>query len=160
MGRIPWLQCCWRARFRGWVGWLALRACRECVARLGRTAPVAVVAACGSAIHCPCRVTSALACSPGVRCYCCAAALMPLSSLPRWPLLPCFPILNRAAINARYPVPTDPSFINTSPNFAATYLDVHGGWSPGFFSPWHFLLLLPTCLISPWCAGWVWQFCQ
>jgi hypothetical protein len=31
-----------------------------------------------------------------------------------------------AAINARYPVPTDPATINTSPNFAATYLDVHG----------------------------------
>ncbi|GAB4814669.1 hypothetical protein N2152v2_001715 [Parachlorella kessleri] len=31
-----------------------------------------------------------------------------------------------AAINARYPVPTDPRVINTSPNYAATYLDVHG----------------------------------
>lgn len=44
-------------------------------------------------------------------------------------LHPCPPTPNHhcpAAINARYPVPQDPSVINTSPNYAATYLDVRG----------------------------------
>lgn len=36
------------------------------------------------------------------------------------------PRLLPAAMNARYPVPQDPSVINTHPNFAASYLDVKG----------------------------------